>query len=167
VFGPRQDPNGAYAAVIPKWILSMIRNEPVYINGDGETIRDFCYIDNVVQANLLAATVDDPAAVNEVYNVALNERTSLRELFATLRSLLEPRYPDLRALRPIYRETRAGDVRMSQADIGKAKRLLGYSPVWGVRQGLARSIDWYVAKLAPPRSIGGRMPEPRSALRGS
>lgn len=167
VFGPRQDPNGAYAAVIPKWISSMIRNEPVHINGDGETTRDFCYIDNVVQANLLAATVDDPAAVNEIYNVALNDGTSLNELFATLRSLLEPRYPELRALRPIYRGARAGDVRTSQADIGKAKRLLGYRPVWGVRQGLARSIDWYVAKLAPSRSIDGRAPWPRNALRGS
>jgi UDP-N-acetylglucosamine/UDP-N-acetylgalactosamine 4-epimerase len=167
VFGPRQDPNGAYAAVIPKWISSMIRNEPVYVNGDGETTRDFCYIENVVQANLLAAQVDDPAAVNEVYNVALSERTSLNELFGTLRSLLEPRYPGLHALRPVYRETRAGDVRASHADIGKARRLLGYRPVWGVRQGLARSIDWYVAKLAPTRSVDGGMPASKAALRGS
>src|SRR6266853_1684679 len=114
-----------------------------------ETTRDFCYIDNVVQANLLAATVDDPAAVNEVYNVALNERISLNELFAILRSMLEQRYPHLRSLRPIYREFRHGDARASQACIDKARRLLGYRPLWEVRQGLARSIDWYVAKLAP------------------
>jgi UDP-N-acetylglucosamine 4-epimerase len=167
VFGPRQDPNGAYAAVIPKWISSMIRNEPVYINGDGETTRDFCYIDNVVQANLLAATVDDPAAVNDVYNVALNERISLNELFTILRSMLERRYPHLRSLRAIYREFRRGDARASQADIDKARRLLGYRPVWQVRQGLARSIDWYVAKLAPPRSMDGPVPGRKAALNGS
>ncbi len=167
VFGPRQDPNGAYAAVIPRWISSMIRNEPVYINGDGETTRDFCYIDNVVQANLLAATVDDPPAVNEVYNVALNERISLNELFTILRSMLESRYPHLRSLRPIYREFRHGDARASQANIDKARRLLGYRPVWQVREGLARSIDWYVAKLAPPRSTDTSAPGRKAALNGS
>ena len=162
VFGPRQDPNGAYAAVIPKWICSMIRNEPIHINGDGETTRDFCYIDNVVQANLLAATVDESAAINEIYNIALNEGTSLNELFATLRALLERRYHHVRSLQPVYREFRRGDVRFSKADIHKARLLLGYEPLWGVRQGLARSIDWYVAKLAPLHSIE-RMPEPRPA----
>src|SRR6267378_3462632 len=126
VFGPRQDPNGVYAAVIPKWIASMIRDEPVFINGDGETARDFCYIDNVVQANLLAAMVDDATAVNQVYNVAVNEKTTLNELFETIRSLLAPHYPHLRDLRPAYREFRPGDARFSQADIAKARRLLGY-----------------------------------------
>ena len=151
VFGPRQDPNGAYAAVIPAWIASMIRNDPVFINGDGETTRDFCYIDNVVQANLLAATVQDAAALNQVYNVALGERTSLNELFGVIRSLLALRHARLDCLAPIYREFRHGDPRSSQADIEKARRLLGYRPAWGVRQGLARSIDWYIASLAPPR----------------
>lgn len=167
VFGPRQDPNGAYAAVIPKWISSMVRDEPVYINGDGETTRDFCYIDNVVQANLLAAAVDDPAAVNEVYNIALSERTTLNELFTTLRSLLERRNPHLATLSPVYREFRHGDARASQADIDKARRLLGYRPVWGIRQGLARSIDWYVAKLAPSGSTGRWKTEPRVAFHES
>ena len=133
VFGPRQDPNGAYAAVIPKWIAGMIRNEPVHINGDGETARDFCHVDNVVQANLLAALADDPAAVNQVYNVALGERTSLNELFGLIRALLKPRYPHLRDFRPIYREFRPGDVRFSQADISKEKGLLGYRPLRVVR----------------------------------
>lgn len=145
VFGPRQDPNGAYAAVIPKWIAGMLRSEPVFINGDGEITRDFCYIDNVVQANLLAATVAAPAAVNQVYNVALNESTSLNQLFAMIRSLLELRYPHLRGLRPVYREFRPGDMLVSQADIGKAMRLLGYQPAWRVRQGLEGAIEWYIA----------------------
>ena len=152
VFGPRQDPNGAYAAVIPTWIASMIRGEPVYINGDGETTRDFCYIDNVVQANLLAGTAEDAAALNQVYNVALGERTALNDLFGIVRSLLELRYAHLHSLTPTYREFRHGDPRSSQADIGKARRLLGYQPAWGVRQGLAKSIDWYTSTLAPPRS---------------
>jgi UDP-N-acetylglucosamine/UDP-N-acetyl-alpha-D-glucosaminouronate 4-epimerase len=153
VFGPRQDPNGAYAAVIPKWIASMMRHEPVFINGDGETARDFCYIDNVVQANLLAATTRDPQAVNQVYNVALNAKTTLNELFEHIRALLEPRHPHLQGTRPVYRDFRQGDVRFSQADIGKAQSLLGYRPRVDVREGLAAAIDWYVANL------GGRRPD--------
>jgi len=167
VFGPRQDPDGAHAAVIPKWVAGMIRNEPVFINGDGETARDFCHIDNAVQANLLAAMVDDPAAVNEVYNVALNEKTTLNELFEMIRSFLEPRFPHLRGVRPVHRALRAGDVRLSQADIDKARRLLGYQPVWRIRQGLERTIEWYAAKLAPPHSIGDRLLGPRVRLHGS
>ena len=151
VFGPRQDPNGPYAAVIPLWIAAMMRSEPVYINGDGETARDFCYVDNVVQANLLAATADDPAAVNQVYNIAVGNRTTLNELFALVRSLLEPICPHVRSLRPTYRAFRAADVRLSQADIGKARRLLGYEPRWNVRQGLAQAIEWYAASLAARR----------------
>lgn len=155
VFGQRQDPDGAYAAVIPKWIASMLRNEPVFINGDGEITRDFCYIDNAVQANLLAATVRTPAAVNEIYNVALNESTSLNQLFAMIRALLEQRYPRLRGVTPVRREFRPGDVRRSRADITKATRLLGYQPVWRVAEGLERAIDWYIAEAhlaagAPP-----------------
>src|SRR5205807_6155309 len=163
VFGPRQDPNGAYAAVIPKWVSGMIRNEPVQIYGDGETARDFCHVDNVVQANLLAALADDPAAVNQVYNVALGEKTSLNGLFELIRSLLKPRYPHLRNFSPVYREFRAGDVRVSQADIGKAKRLLGYRPLTRVSEGLARAVDWYVASFAPQppirRAVSGREPQ--------
>jgi UDP-N-acetylglucosamine 4-epimerase len=147
VFGPRQHPGSAYAAVIPAWIAAMIGGEPAYINGDGSTTRDFCHVDNVVQANLLAATADDPAALNQAYNVALNASTSLHGLFEMLRALLEPRYPHLRGLRPAYRDFRAGDVRFSQADIGKARRLLGYRPEVPVREGLARSIGWYADKL--------------------
>ncbi len=167
VFGPRQDPKGAYAAVIPAWIAAMIRNEPVFINGDGKTTRDFCYVENAVQANLLAATVEDPAALNQVYNVAVNASTSLEELFETIRSLLEPRHPHLHALRPVYREFRAGDVRASQADIAKAERLLGYRPAWRVSQGLARTIEWYQARLPLSRSIDSAVPGVQVALSGS
>jgi UDP-N-acetylglucosamine 4-epimerase len=151
VFGPRQDPNGPYAAVIPIWIAAIIRGEPVYINGDGETARDFCYVDNVVQANLLAATAEDPAAVNQSYNIAVNDKTTLNELFAIICALLETRYPYVRDTRPTYRAFRAGDVRLSQADITKAARLLGYRPAWRVREGLAEAIGWYVQTLAPRR----------------
>lgn len=167
VFGPRQDPNGAYAAVIPNWIACMIRDEPVFINGDGATVRDYCYVDNVVQANLLAALAGDPAAVNQVYNIALGEMTTLNELFETLRSLLAPRYPGLRDLRPIYREFRPGDVRTSQADVGKAERLLGYRPAWRVGRGLARTVEWYQARLLPPRALDSAPPGMRAALTGS
>jgi UDP-N-acetylglucosamine 4-epimerase len=152
VFGPRQDPAGAYAAVIPAWITAMIRGEPVYINGDGGTTRDFCYVDNAVRANLLAALTGDPAALNQVYNIAVGARTTLDELFGMIRSLLEPRYPRLRELRPSYREFRAGDVRLSQADIGKARRLLGYAPAWEVNRGLARTVEWYAARSSPSRA---------------
>ncbi|MBF0558509.1 MAG: Vi polysaccharide biosynthesis UDP-N-acetylglucosaminuronic acid C-4 epimerase TviC [Nitrospirae bacterium] len=144
IFGKRQDPNGAYAAVIPKWIAAMIHGEPVYINGDGETSRDFCYIDNAVQANLLAATVNNQDAVNQVYNIAVGERTSLNQLFDYLRSNLAMRFPHLENLKPVYREHRPGDVRHSLADIGKAKRLLNYSPSHRIREGLHEAMDWYV-----------------------
>ncbi len=148
VFGPRQDPNGAYAAVIPQWVARMIHGEPVYINGDGETSRDFCHVDNVVQVNLLAATVDGQAAVNQVYNVALGERTTLNELFEMIRENLEPRFRHLRDLRPAYRSFRPGDVRLSHADIGKAMGLLGYRPTRRVGEGLAQTIEWYAASAA-------------------
>jgi UDP-N-acetylglucosamine 4-epimerase len=149
VFGPRQRPDSAYAAVIPAWIAAMIRGEPVTINGDGSTTRDFCHVDNVAQANLLAATSEDPDALDQVYNIALNRSTSLHKLFEMLRALLAPRYPRLRDLRPRYREFRVGDVRFSQADIGKAQRLLGYRPELPVREGLERSLDWYIEALEP------------------
>jgi UDP-N-acetylglucosamine 4-epimerase len=147
VFGPRQDPEGAYAAVIPCWIAAMIRGDEVRINGTGETSRDFCYIRNVVQANLLAATVEDPAALNQAYNVALGERTSLNELFEVLRRRLLPRHPGLEALRPVYGPFRAGDVLHSLANIEKARRLLGYEPAHSLEQGLDESLDWYERTL--------------------
>ncbi|MBC5784877.1 Vi polysaccharide biosynthesis UDP-N-acetylglucosaminuronic acid C-4 epimerase TviC [Ramlibacter sp. USB13] len=146
VFGPRQDPEGAYAAVIPKWIASMIRDDEIFINGDGETSRDFCFIDNVVQANLLAAVQTEAEARNQVYNVAVGDRTTLNELFAMLRAELATN-GIVRERSPRYREFRAGDVRHSQADIGKAARLLGYAPRFSVRQGIAKAMPWYVRSL--------------------
>ena len=147
VFGPRQDPNGPYAAVIPKWITAMMRGEPVQIHGDGETTRDFCYVTNVVQANLLAATVPTPEAVNEVYNVAVGARSSLNQLFALLRANLQPQYPHLKDSGPVYVDFRSGDIRHSEADIAKATRLLGYKPSHSVQQGLAAALDWYRQNL--------------------
>ena len=146
VFGPRQDPEGAYAAVIPKWIATMLKREPVQINGDGETSRDFCHIENVVQANLLAATISDPDAINQVYNIALGERTTLNELFKFLLTNLRRRDPSLPDAEPIYRDFRPGDVRHSLADISKAKRLLEYAPTCRVSEGLELAMDWYVEK---------------------
>ncbi len=147
VFGPRQDPDGAYAAVIPKWIAAMLRNETIYINGTGETSRDFCYIQNVVQVNILAAMSEQAVAGNQVYNVAVNARTSLCELFELLRIGLVSRYPGLEGLKPVYRDFRAGDVLHSQADIGKAQRLLGYVPSHTIDRGLAEALGWYEANL--------------------
>jgi len=143
VFGPRQDPEGAYAAVIPKWIASFLKREPVYINGDGETSRDFCYIENVVQANLLAAAGSEPGAVNQVYNVAFGERTTLNQLFHLLQTSLRRKLPDLPEQNPVYREFRPGDVRHSLADISKARGLLGYAPIHSIAQGLDLAMDWY------------------------
>ena len=145
IFGPRQDPNGAYAAVIPKWTSAMIKGEPVWINGDGETSRDFCYIANAVQVNLLAATSVSPEAFDQVYNVAVGERTSLNELFEAIRSLLLPHHPELSQFQPNYREFRRGDVRHSLADINKARSLLHYEPSHRISDGLNASIDWYMA----------------------
>ncbi len=146
VFGPRQDPNGAYAAVIPKWIASLIKGEPVYINGDGETSRDFCFIANVVQVNLLAATTQNPEAVNQVYNVAVGERTTLNELYAQLHHNLLPVYPHLQGAEPVYRNFRSGDVRHSLADISKAATRLGYAPTQRIGQGLELAMPWYVVQ---------------------
>lgn len=147
IFGRRQDPNGAYAAVVPKWVASMIHDEPVYINGDGETSRDFCYIDNVIQANLLAATATHPEAANQVYNVAVGDRTTLNQLYEAIRALLAPRFPHLADARPVYRDFRQGDVRHSLADIGKAQTRLGYEPTHRIGEGLAEAMDWYVRDL--------------------
>jgi UDP-N-acetylglucosamine/UDP-N-acetylgalactosamine 4-epimerase len=157
VFGARQDPNGAYAAVIPKWIAAMLAGETVFINGDGETSRDFCYIDNVVQANLLAAMSEDAGANNQAYNVAAGQRTTLNQLFDLLQAGLRRREPALPETKPEYRDFRAGDVRQSLADITKAKHLLGYQPSHEVREGLELAMDWYVRTLKPARSIQGRL----------
>ncbi len=147
VFGPRQDPEGAYAAVIPKWVASLLKSEPVYINGDGETSRDFCYIENVVQANLLAARVSTPEAINQAYNIAFGERATLNELFTQIQKLVRLSNPDLPEQKPIYREFRDGDVRHSLADISKARRLLGYSPGFKRSAGLELAMGWYRANV--------------------
>ena len=144
VFGARQDPDGAYAAVIPCWTRALLLGEPVLIHGDGETSRDFCYVANAVQANLLAATSERDEAVNEVYNVAVNERTSLKQLFVALRAELAAIRPDLGDVEPLYGDFRPGDVRHSQADIDKAARLLGYAPTHRVGDGLRAAMPWYV-----------------------
>lgn len=147
IFGPRQDPEGAYAAVIPKWIAAMLRREPVVVNGDGETTRDFCHVGDVVQANLLAATVTNPAAVNQVYNVGLGQRTSLNELFGVLQDALRRRAAGLPQTTPRYQGFRSGDVRHSQADIQKARLLLGFEPLHDLAAGLELAMDWYRGNL--------------------
>lgn len=144
VFGPRQDPNGAYAAVIPKWFAAILAGEPVYINGDGETSRDFCFIDNCVQANILAATTENPEATGQVYNVAFGQRTTLNELFQLIQALVVKTQPEAAAVKPIYCDFRPGDVRHSLADIGKAERLLGYQPRVSVSEGLECATKWYL-----------------------
>jgi UDP-N-acetylglucosamine 4-epimerase len=144
VFGPRQVPNGAYAAVIPKWIAGMIKGEAIYINGDGETSRDFCYITNVVQANLLAACKQDTQIVNQVYNIAVGDSTTLNHLYEQLNFNLLPSYPHLQGVQPVYRDFRAGDVRHSLADISKATKLLGYQPTHRIGEGLKVAMAWYV-----------------------
>lgn len=147
VFGPRQDPEGAYAAVIPAWVAAMIRGDEVRINGTGETSRDFCYVQNVVQANLLSATVENEAALNQAYNIAVGTRTTLNELFVALKDRLEPRHAHLESCQPVHGPSRTGDVLHSLADIGKAETLLGYAPEFTLGQGLDASIDWYERHL--------------------
>jgi len=147
VFGPRQDPNGAYAAVVPKWIAALMKGETVIVNGDGETSRDFCYVDNAVQANLLAALAEEPAAINQVYNVAVGDRTTLNELYSLTRKLLIDSAPAAAAAKVEHRDFRPGDVRHSQADVSKGRRLLGYEPTHRFAQGLKSTVDWHVAQL--------------------
>ena len=144
IFGKRQAPNGAYAAVIPKWILSILNKESVYINGDGETSRDFCYVDNAVQANILAALTENNEATDQVYNVALNDRTSLNELYRMIEESLIKNIQGLEKKEPIYRDFRPGDVRHSQASIDKAKKLLEYQPQFRIAEGLNEAIGWYI-----------------------
>ncbi len=148
IFGKRQDPDGAYAAVIPKWVSSIMKNEEVFINGDGETSRDFCYIDNTVQMNLLAAMADNDDATDQVYNVALNDRTSLNQLYQMIEERLIQRVEGLTKKEPVYQGFRAGDVRHSLADISKAQQLLGYQPSHKIAKGLDEAMDWYVASLS-------------------
>ncbi len=144
VFGPRQDPEGPYAAVIPRWIAALAGGRPAEIYGDGETSRDFCYVDNVVQANLRAADVEDPAAVGQTYNVAFGRRTTLNELHDMIRSRVAEREPAAAALEPAYRDFRPGDVRHSLADVSKARERLGYDPAWSVEQGLDVTVAaWF------------------------
>jgi UDP-N-acetylglucosamine 4-epimerase len=168
VFGPRQDPNGAYAAVIPKWISALIKNQTVYINGDGENSRDFCFVNNVVQANLLAASVSESelggirnsemhltyeealrtniinSPVNQVYNIAVGDSTTLNKLYEQIYFKLLPYYPHLEQVRPLYVDFRKGDVRHSLADISKANVLLKYQPSYRVDEGLELAMAWYV-----------------------
>lgn len=147
IFGKRQNPNGAYAAVIPKWVSSILNKEDVFINGDGTTSRDFCYIDNTVQMNLLAAMTNNDEATDQVYNVALNARTSLNQLYQMIEEKLIKRTAGLSKKEPVYRDFRVGDVRHSQADISKSVKLLGYAPSHLIDAGLEKSLDWYVANL--------------------
>jgi UDP-N-acetylglucosamine 4-epimerase len=145
VFGARQDPNGAYAAVMPKWVASMMKGAPVWINGDGETSRDFCYVANAVQANLLAAMSEN--AAGDIYNIAVGDRTTLNELFEALRLCLIPHFPHLTGFKPIYREFRGGDVRHSLADISKARAHFGYEPTHRIRDGLVETVSWYIKNI--------------------
>ena len=147
VFGPRQSPDGAYAAVIPKWISAMLKGEPLFLNGDGETSRDFCFVANVIQTNLLAATAGKPESLNQVYNVAVGDRTTLNELHGLIKSELLKRLPQLQFAAPEYRDFRAADVRHSLASIEKGSSLLGYQPTHTIEQGMAEAMDWYVQDL--------------------
>ena len=145
VFGKRQDPNGAYAAVIPKWTAAMINGENVFINGDGHTSRDFCYIENTIQMNILAATADDDAK-DQVYNVALGDRTSLNDLYCSIKKALCRN--DIEVSKPpIFREFRDGDVRHSQADISKGTNSLGYNPEYTISKGIEEAMSWYISFL--------------------
>lgn len=147
VFGRRQDPNGAYAAVIPKWVASMIQGNEIYINGDGQTSRDFCYVDNVIQINLLAALTTDEDAINQVFNVAVGDRTSLLQLFECLKTNLGTFSVDILYKEPKFRDFRSGDVRHSQASIEKSKRLLGYQPLFTIRDGISNLLSWYIIRI--------------------
>ncbi|WP_179988868.1 MULTISPECIES: NAD-dependent epimerase/dehydratase family protein [unclassified Acinetobacter] len=146
VFGQRQDPNGAYAAVIPKWTAAMIAGDDVFINGDGETSRDFCFIDNTVQANILAATTADDAAKNQVYNVAVGDRTTLNDLYRAIQAALVENGVNY-TKDAVYRDFRAGDVRHSQASIAKIEKALGYAPEFRINAGIQLVMRWYVKNL--------------------
>ena len=148
IFGPRQDPAGAYAAVIPKWVAAMLSGEQIFINGKGDTSRDFCYIDNAVEMNILAALADEPEANGQVYNVALNDQTTLNELYSYIRQSIEKRIDSIDIKEPEYRDYRAGDVKHSRANIEKANTLLGYDPQYRIAEGLELAMTWYINDLA-------------------
>jgi UDP-N-acetylglucosamine 4-epimerase len=148
VFGKRQDPQGAYAAVIPRWYAAMLAGEPCVIYGDGETSRDFCFVANVVQANVLAALTESPEALNQVYNVAVGDRTTLSELHAAIAASLQRADPSLRIPPPQFADFREGDIRHSLADVSKARRMLGYVPTHDLREGLAETVDWYAREAS-------------------
>ncbi len=163
VFGPRQDPSGAYAAVIPRWIASLLQGRSIRVFGDGENSRDFTFIDNVVQANLLAATAENSAAVNQVFNIAFGKRTTLNQLFRLLQNALRLRDPSLPEQRPLYQPARPGDVCHSHAAITKAQQLLGYVPTHDVAEGLDMAMEWYREKLNPTLQSPDE-PEPAGTL---
>ncbi|WP_286860044.1 MULTISPECIES: NAD-dependent epimerase/dehydratase family protein [Acinetobacter] len=145
VFGKRQDPNGAYAAVIPKWTAAMIAGDEVFINGDGKTSRDFCFIENTVQANILAATTQNDEAKNQVYNVAVGDRTTLNDLFDAIKAALNENGVTY-TKEPLYRDFRAGDVRHSQASVDKIQKLLGYASEYSFRIGIKETLKWYIVR---------------------
>ena len=148
VYGKRQDSNSSYAAVIPKWVSAILNNEDVFINGDGETSRDFCYIDDTVQINILAATNNNEDANDQIYNVALNKRTSLKKLYQIIENRIMEKTKVLKKKDPIYRDFRDGDVRHSQANIDKARKLLNYDPKYPISKGMDKAIDWYINNLS-------------------
>jgi len=144
IFGPRQDPEGPYAAVIPKWFAGLLNGEEIFINGDGDTSRDFCFVENAVQANILAARAEKRCANNQVYNVACGKRTTLNELFELIRDNVAQVHPETRKAKPVHRDFRSGDIRHSLADISRAKTLLGYEPRYSVHAGLEKACTWYI-----------------------
>lgn len=164
VFGPRQDPEGAYAAVIPKWIAAMLQGDDVAVNGDGESTRDFCYIVNVVEANLLAALSSREGVTNQVYNIAVGRRTSLNSLYAALRDRLVPYRPALAELAPVYHDFRAGDVRHSEASIAKAEALLDYRPQYQLEDGLDAALQWYLKNLGVADDPGSGQTDPSAVV---
>jgi UDP-N-acetylglucosamine 4-epimerase len=159
VFGARQDPQGAYAAVIPRWYAAMLAEKPCVIYGDGETSRDFSYVSTVVQANLRAALVEDPQALNQVYNVAVGDRTSLSELHAAIAESLLRLDPSLQVAPPHFADFREGDIRHSLADVSKARRLLNYAPTHNLRAGLAETVKWYARAEPRGQPRTGRRPQ--------
>jgi len=144
IFGKRQDPQGEYAAVIPKWINALINSDDIFINGDGTTSRDFCYVDNAIEMNIISALSENPKSVNEVYNVALGDSTSLNDLYEIIKLKLSRKVEMDFTSSPLYRDFRQGDVKHSLADISKAKNLLGYDPIYKIHKGLDKTIDWYI-----------------------
>ncbi len=147
VFGRRQDPDGPYAAVIPRWIAGMVEGKPCVIFGDGSSSRDFCYVDNIVQANLLAATSPDPAVTGTVYNCGCNERTDLKQLFAMIKEDLVKDFPDVARAEPLFEPPRAGDIAHSQAAIDKITAALGYVPTHKVAEGMTETVAWFAQSL--------------------